>query len=99
ELAREHQPRGMQDHQLRRFLAFGGTAARIRTRSFRSNEAALVVVREGTGAVGVPDKNRKLVARIEQANRARLLLRKQQAAVFGADDAVRVIGSLPDEFP
>src|SRR6185503_7629046 len=67
--------------------------------SFRSNEAALVVVRQGTGAMRVPDKNRKLVARIEQANRARLLLRKQQTAVLGADDAVRVIGSLPDEFP
>ena len=89
----------MQDNQFRRFLAFGRTAARIRTRSFRPNEAALVVVRQGTRAMGVPHKNGKLVVLIEHADRAWLFLRKQQTAVFRADDAVRIIGSLPDEFP
>ena len=89
----------MQDNQFRRFLAVHGTAAGIRTRSFRPNEAALVVVRQGTRAMGVAHKNGKLVVRIEHANRAPLFLRKQQTAVFRADDAVRVIGSLPDEFP
>src|SRR4029434_5601420 len=89
----------LQESRFARCFASGRTAARIRTRSFRPNEAALVVVRQGTSAMGVSDKNGKLVVRFEHANLLRLFLRKQQTAVFRADDAVRVIGSLPDEFP
>ena len=76
-----------------------GMSARIRARPLRPNEAALVVNAQGSGAMGVLNKNRKLVVPVEQAYGAGLFLCKQQAAVFCADDAVGIVGSLPDELP
>jgi len=47
----------------------------------------------------VAKKHGRTIARIELADLAWLFLREQQAAVRGADDAVRVVGALPRDRP
>jgi hypothetical protein len=44
-------------------------------------------------------KDRKFIVLVEHPNRARLLLREQEATVFSADDAIRVVWALPYKFP
>ena len=73
--------------------------ARIGTRSLHAEDAAFGVDSQRAGTVSVLEIAGKLAVDVEFADPARLFLREEKAAVFRADDAVRVVSSLPNKFP
>ena len=84
---------------LRRFVTLFGMAAGIRASALDANDAALVVDAERAGAVGVAGPEGDLVMLVDPANRAGLFLGEEDRAVLHADQAVGVVGPLPDELP
>ena len=98
-LACQDLPLRSEHHQLRRFVTLVGMSAGIRAGPLDANEAALVVDPEGSGAMGILDIDGKIVLRVEPANRAGLLLREIDPAVFGGDQTVGVVRSSPEQLP
>src|SRR5438445_11449967 len=91
ELACENLPHRRKDHKFRGFMTLGWMTTRIRAGSFGPNEAALVVDTQSSRTMSILNKNRKFFFHGYAAHRAGLFLRKQQAAVFRADDNVVIV--------
>ena len=87
------------DHRRLAARARRRASPRIRARALDREDAAAGVHRQRSRAVRVAQEHRRAVVAIELADLVRLLLREQQAAIVGADDAVGVVGALPGERP